>query len=193
MKDECIQISQYTKTIDQWMVEMNIPSDLREKIATSDVILLPVDYHNKSMAFANGAYEFMEYCIGQNKLNFDICCTDDEFTQIEMCSFQLRLGRYFLSSGAIGVIFWNMISNYIYSQVEHYLPQTNKEEIVDTKESQSAPEVSFSIIFPDANGLNKEIKYDGPLEGIEKVGELIKSMTDETTQRDTTFINEGRL
>lgn len=188
MKEDYIQISPYAKTIDQWMVEMKIPSELRTKISTSDVILLPVGYHNRPLAFANGAYEFMEYCIGQNKLNIEICCTDDDFTQIEMCSFQLRLGRYLLPSAVIGVIFWNLISNYIYDQVEHYLPQTNKEDIVDSKDFQSAPEVSFSIILPDANGHNKEIKYDGPLEGIEKVGDIIKSMNDEATQRDTTFI-----
>ena len=63
-----------------------------------------------------------------------------------------------------------------------------QEDIVDSKDFQSAPEVSFSIILPDANGHNKEIKYDGPLEGIEKVGDIIKSMNDEATQRDTTFI-----
>ena len=141
MKEDYIQTSPYAKTIDQWMVEMKIPSELRTKISTSDV-----------------AYEFMEYCIGQNKLNIEICCTDDDFTQIEMCSFQLRLGRYLLPSAVIGVIFWNLISNYIYDQVEHYLPQTNKEDIVDSKDFQSAPEVSFSIILPDANGHNKEIK-----------------------------------
>ena len=133
-------------------------------------------------------YEFMEYCIEQNKLNIEICCNDNDFTQIEMCSFQLRLGRYLLPSTVIGVIFWNLISNYIYDQVEHYLHQTNKEEIIDSKEFQSPPEVSFSIILPDTNGHNKEIKYDGPLEGIEKVGEIIKSMNDETTQRDTTVV-----
>lgn len=188
MKEDRIQISPYTKTIDQWMVEMNIPSELKIKISTSDVILLPVSYNNKTLAFANGAYEFMEYCTEQNKLSIEICCTDDDFTQIEMCSFQLRLGRYLLPSTVIGVIFWNLISTYIYDQVEHYLPQTNKEEIADPKEFQSAPEVSFSIILPDANGHNKEIKYDGPLEGIEKVGEILKSMNDEATQRDTTFI-----
>ena len=105
-----------------------------------------------------------------------------------MCSFQLRLGRYLLKSAVIGVIFWNLILNYIYDQVKHYLPQTNKEEIIDSKEFQSLPEVSFSIILPDPNGHNKEIKYDGPLEGIEKVGEIIKSMNDETTQRDTTVV-----
>jgi hypothetical protein len=188
MKEDCIQISPYPKTIDQWMVEMNIPSELKTKISTSDVILLPVGYHDKPLAFANGVYEFMEYCIEQNKLNIEICCNDNDFTQIEMCSFQLRLGRYLLPSTVIGVIFWNLISNYIYDQVEHYLPQTNKEEIIDSKEFQSPPEVSFSIILPDANGHNKEIKYDGPLEGIEKVGEIIKSMNDETTQRDTTVV-----
>ena len=113
MKEDYIQTSPYAKTIDQWMVEMKIPSELRTKISTSDVILLPVGYHNRPLAFANGAYEFMEYCIGQNKLNIEICCTDDDFTQIEMCSFQLRLGRYLLPSAVIGVIFWNLISNYI--------------------------------------------------------------------------------
>lgn len=188
MKKDFIEILPYTKTIDQWMVEMNIPSELKTKISTSDVILLPVGYHNKPLAFANGAYEFMEYCTEQNKLKIEICCTDENFTQIEMCSLQLRLGRYLLPSTVIGVVFWSLISNYIYDQVEHYLPQTNKEQIANPKEFQSAPEISFSIILPDANGHNKEIKYDGPLEGIKEVGEIIKSMNDEATQRDTTLI-----
>ena len=121
MKEDCIQISSYPKTIDQWMVEMNIPSELRTKISTSDVILLPVGYHNKPLAFANGAYEFMEYCIGQNKLSIEICCSDEDFTQIEMCSFQLRLGRYLLPSAIMGMIFWNLIPFFDFRECDRRL------------------------------------------------------------------------
>ena len=167
----------YLKTIEQWMEDMKISTPQREQLMAADVIALPVGYKDGEDAFAIGAYDFMAFMKEQGQLQIMACCADGQYTVLELCSSKIRLGRYFLPATVSGLIFWGLLTNYISSQINPILPQITATEVVEAPKFLEAPEVSFSIVIPDSLGNKKEIEYSGPVEGIEKVGEIIKTLT----------------
>ena len=172
-----ITIRPYMKSIEEWMEDMMIPIGDREQITVADVVVLPIEYRECKHAFATSVYDFMAYARERGLFNIEVCCSDDGFSELELCSAKTRLGKFFLSSTITGAIFWGVLSNYVYDQVEPILPQITPIEVVDTPPFLEAPEVSFSIVIPDSLGNKQEIIYDGPVEGIDKVGEIIKTLT----------------
>lgn len=46
--------------------------------------------------------------------------------------------------------------------------------MADVPSFQSEPECSFSVIIRDSTGKCIEVKYDGPVSGMEEAGEQIK-------------------
>lgn len=172
-----ITIQPYTKSIEEWMEDMVIPERDRKQIEGADVIVLPVGYRDCEQAFSSSVYDFMAYARERGLFNIEVCCPGNCFTELELCSVKKRLGKFFLVSTLSGTIFWNVVSDYIYDQIKSILPQITSVETVESPKFLDAPEVSFSIVIPDSLGNKQEIIYDGPVEGIEKVGEIIKTMT----------------
>ena len=173
---EQIQVKPSAISIEQYMNFMGIPPSMRPQIVGADVIALPAGYVDNEKAFAVSLYDFMAYVNEQGSLKMEICCTDDQFSVVELCSLKTRLGKFFLPSVITGVLFWNILSNYIYDQIKPVLPNFNPIESVETPQFLDAPEVSFSIVMPDSTGNMTEIEYDGPVEGVEKVGDIVKTL-----------------
>lgn len=172
-----ITIRPYMRSIVEWMEDMRIPAREREQIAEADVVVLPVGYRGCEQAFASSVYDFLEYVHERNSLHVEVCCRDEGFSVLELCSSKKRLGNFLLASTIMGTIFWSILSDYIYDQMKPFLPQFAPIENVETPQYLEPLEVSFSIVIPDSQGNKQEITYDGPVEGIEKVGEIIKTLS----------------
>lgn len=181
-----ITIRPYIKSLEEWMDDMEIPAEERGQIAGADVLVLPVGYRDFEQAFDSSVYDFMAYVHERGLLHIEVCCPEDGFSELELCSAKTRLGKFFLPSVITGTIFWGILSDYIYDQVKPILPQITPVEVVEMPKFLNSPEVSFSIVIPDSLGNKQEITYDGPVEGIEKVGEIIKSLTNgDGSKQDT--------
>jgi hypothetical protein len=181
-----ITVRPYIKSLEEWMDDMEIPAEERGQIAGADVLVLPVGYRDFEQAFDCSVYDFMAYVHERGLLHIEVCCPEDGFSELELCSAKTRLGKFFLPSVITGTIFWGVLSDYIYDQVKPILPQITPVEVVEMPKFLNSPEVSFSIVIPDSLGNKQEITYDGPVEGIEKVGEIIKSLTNgDGSKQDT--------
>lgn len=159
------------------MEEMLIPDGERGQIAGADVVVLPVGCRDCEQAFETSVYDFFVYARERGLFNIEVCCPEDGFSELELCSAKKRLGKFLLASTITGTIFWGVISNYIYDQIKPILPQFTLIENVETPHYLEVPEVSFSIVIPDSLGDKQEITYDGPIEGIDEVGVIIKTLT----------------
>ena len=93
-----LMIREYTRTLDEWIEAMQLPSGLRSQMKEAQIVLLPAGYCNCPEAFAHDALDFLNYCQQTNRLKAEICCTDDNFSQIEMCSVKISIGRIFALS-----------------------------------------------------------------------------------------------
>lgn len=175
--NDYITIRPYTKSIEEWMEDMEIPAGERGQIAGADVVAFPVGYRDCEQAFATSLFDFLAYARERDLFKIEVCCPEDGFTELELCSAKKRLGKFFLASTITGTIFWGVVSEYIYDQAKPILPQFSPIENVRTPQYLEAPEVSFSIVIPDSLGNKQEITYDGPVEGIDKMGEIIKTLT----------------
>ncbi|MBP5423681.1 MAG: hypothetical protein J6Y78_14700 [Paludibacteraceae bacterium] len=175
--NDYITIHPYTKSIEEWMEDMVIPAGERGQIAGADVVVLPFGYKDCEQAFTTSVYDFLAYARERSLFKIEVCCPEEGFTELELCSAKKRLGKFLLASTITGTIFWGVVSDYIYDQAKPILPQFSLIENVRTPQYLEAPEVSFSIVIPDSLGNKQEITYDGPLDGIEKVGEIIKTLT----------------
>ena len=190
--DKYITIRPYSKSIEEWMEDMVIPEGERGQIAGADVVVLPAGYRDCEKAFATSVYDFLAYARERGLFNIEVCSPEDGFSEIELCSVKKRLGKFFLASTITGTIFWGVVSDYIYEQVKPILPQFTPIENVETPQYLEAPEVSFSIVIPDSLGNKQEITYDGPVEGIDKVGEIIKTLTNSNGSESNTGDSKER-
>ena len=159
------------------MEDMVIPAGELGQIAGADVVVLPVGYRNCEQAFATSVYDFLVYARERDLFNIEVCCPEDDFSELELCSVKKQLGKFLLASTITGTIFWGVISDYIYDQIKPILPQFTLIENVETPHYLEVPEVSFSIVIPDSLGNKQEITYDGPIESIDEVGDIIKTLT----------------
>ena len=74
-----------------------------------------------------------------------------------------------------GVIIWNIVSGYIKDVIDEAVKtEPVVEQVADVPSFQSEPECSFSVIIRDSTGKCIEVKYDGPVSGMEEAGEQIK-------------------
>lgn len=171
-------VKEYSKTLYDWCDEMALSDELRQSVLSSQLVLIPEGYKGNPKAFTNYANDFYQYCKRIDNLSIEICCNDDEFTQFELCSVKVRLDKIFSVSSISGVILWSVLSGYIKDAIDSvFRTEPAKEQVVDSPSFQSEPECSFSVIIRDSTGKYFEVKYDGPVSGMEEAGEQIKKIT----------------
>lgn len=181
-KKATLKVQEYNRSLNDWMEAMQLPSDLKAQIAKAQIVLLPAEYHDCPTAFANDAVDFLNYCQQKKLLAAEICCTDDNFSQLEMCSVKINLGRIFAGTkdfakkGTI-IIFWNVLSCYIYDKVKDFEVQPAPTAVIEKPAYMEHPECSFSVIVKDTDGKHIEVEYDGPVSEIEQVRKTIIQLT----------------
>ena len=171
-------VKEYNKTLYDWCDEMTLSDELRQSVLSSQLVLIPEGYKGNPKAFTNYAIDFYQYCKHIDNLSIEICCNDDEFTQFELCSVKVRLDKILSVSSISGVILWSVVSGYIKDAIDSvFRTEPAEEQVVDSPSFQSEPECSFSVIIRDSTGKYIEVKYDGPVSGMEEAGEQIKKIT----------------
>lgn len=167
---------EYHKTLDEWCEEMSVSDDIKQSVMSSQLVLLPMGYRDSPMAFTNHTVDFYNYCKHKG-LSIEICCNEEEFTQLELCSFKVRLGKILAPSTISGILIWNIVSGYIKESIDTIVKdEVATEQVVETPAFQSEPDCSFSVIVRDTTGNYIEVKYDGPVSGMEKAGDQIKKI-----------------
>lgn len=171
-----LTIQECNKTLEGWCEEMSVSETIKQSVMSSQLVLLPMGYRDSPMAFTNHTIDFYSYCKHKG-LSIEICCNEEEFTQLELCSFKVRLGKILAPSTISGILIWNIVSGYIKESIDTIVKdEVATEQVVDTPAYQSEPECSFSVIISDTTGKYIEVKYDGPVSGMEKAGDQIKKI-----------------
>ena len=180
-KTPSLVVREYDKTIEYWIEEMKLSDGLKTSVLNSEIVFIPCDYKDAPNAFTDHTYDFYNYCIQKAGFRVEICCEEQDFNQLEMCSLKVRLGRFFSVSSISGVILWNIISGYIKDSIDYRLEKVteNMEQVEEIPAYQSEPECSFSVIIRDTTGRYIEVFYDGPISGMEEAGDQIKKITNE--------------
>lgn len=167
-------VREYNRTLEDWCLEMNLSVELEAAVMDSQLVLIPDGYRDCPMAFTNYASDFYSYCKHINGLRVEICCEEEDFTQLEFCSFKIRLGKIISPATISGVILWNVISGYVKDAADSVLKDEPKtEQQTSEPPFQSEPECSFSVIVRDTNNKYIEVKYDGPVSGMDEAGDQI--------------------
>lgn len=172
-----LEVREYRKTIDDWCREMHLSDDLIASVMKSQLVLIPVGYRDCPEAFTSYTSDFYNYCKHIEGVSIEICCNEEDFTQLELCSVKVRLGKIFAPSTISGVIIWSLVSGYIKDAIDTVAKsEPVVEQVVETPSFQSEPECSFSVIIRDTTGRYMEVKYDGPVSGMEEAGDQIKKI-----------------
>lgn len=170
-------VREYNKTLKDWCVDMNLADNLVESVKKSQIVIIPDGYRDCPKVFTSYASDFYNYCKNIEGLSIEICCNDEDFTQVELCSVKVRLGKIIATSSISGVILWNVISCYIKDAIDTALKdEPITEQVVEAPSFQSELECSFSVIINDSTGKSFEVKYDGPVSGMEEAGDQIKKI-----------------
>lgn len=169
-------IQEYHKTLDEWCEDMVLPDATKQSVISSQLVLLPWGYRDSPKAFTSYTIDFYNYC-KRNGMNIEICCNDEDFSQLELCSVKVRLGRILAPSAISGVLIWNIVSGYIKEAIDTIVKDEVKvEKVIEPPAFQSEPECSFSVIVRDTTGNYIEVKYNGPVSGMEEAGNQIKKI-----------------
>lgn len=167
-------VCEYGKTLKDWCKEMNISKELEVSVFNAQLVIIPEGYMDCPKSFTNYAADFYSYCKQHGVLNVEICCEDEDFTQVELCSLKLRLGKLIAPSSIAGAIIWSVVGGYIKDALDPIIKnEVVAEQDADIPSFQSEPECSFSVIIKDSTGMYIEVKYDGPISGIDEAGEQI--------------------
>lgn len=175
-EDPHLTIQEYHKTLDEWCEEMSVSETVKQSVMSSQLVLLPMGYRDCPKAFTSYTGDFYNYCkrIG---LSIEICCNEEDYQQLELCSVKVRLGKILAPSAISGVLIWNIVSGYIKESIDTIVKdEVATEQVVETPAYQSEPECSFSVIINDTTGKQIEVKYDGPVSGMEEAGDQIKKI-----------------
>lgn len=171
-------VREYGKTLKEWCKEMNISKELEVAVFNAQLVIIPEGYMDCPKSFTNYAADFYSYCKQHGVLNVEICCEDEDFTQVELCSLKLRLGKLIAPSSIAGAIIWSVVGGYIKDTLDTIVKnEVSAEQNTYIPSFQSEPECSFSVIIKDSTGMYIEVKYDGPVSGIDEAGEQIKRIT----------------
>ena len=173
VEESRLVIQEYFKTLDDWCTEMELSDTIKQSVMSSQLVLIPEGFRDCPKAFTNYTSDFYNYCKHINSVSIEICCNDEEFTQLKLCSVKVRLGKIISTSSISGVIIWNLVSGYIKDVID-VKTEPVAEQVADAPSFQSELECSFSVIIRDSTGKCIEVKYDGPVSGMEEAGEQIK-------------------
>ena len=170
-----VKVFDATQSLDAIIENIKIDSDVINSISKANIVFVPCITCGDTLAFPSGTNEFFQYCRTHSDCDVEICCNDADYCEMELCSFQIRLGKIYVKDIAVGVIS-GLISSYIFTLLtSHEVPSTLVEQEYLTK-----PTVSFSIVVSDTtNSLHKEFKYEGPAEDVKEVTDNIISMWNE--------------
>lgn len=169
-----IKVLDITQSLDEIIEIVKIAPDIRNSIYEAKIVFVPSIGYD-TFVFPSGTNEFYQYCRTHSDYDVEICCNDADYFEMELCSFQIRLGKIYVKDIAIGVIS-GLISSYIFTILtSHEAPSTLVEQDYLVK-----PTVSFSIVVSDTtNSVNKEFKYEGPAEDVKEVTDNIINMWNE--------------
>ena len=81
-----------------------IPAGERGQIAGADVVVLPFGYKDCEQAFTTSVYDFLAYARERSLFKIEVCCPEEGFTELELCSAKKRLGKFLLASTITGTI-----------------------------------------------------------------------------------------
>lgn len=176
MTTTMVKVSDVTQSLHEIIENVRIDSDVRNSINEAKIVFVPSITCGDTFAFPSGTNEFFQYCRTHSDCDVEICCNDADYCEMELCSFQIRLGKIYVKDIAVGVIS-GLISSYIFALLtSREAPSTLVEQEYLTK-----PTVSFSIVVSDTtNTLHKEFKYEGPAEDVKEVTNNIISLWNES-------------
>lgn len=138
---------------------------------TSSVVFVPAGYPQNPAAFPVGVLDFYSYCCKQMDGQVTYCA--DGFQTIELCSLQLRLGR-FVVAGIVLPFFLNILSNFVYDKAKNFYDNNQCQIEAPYQEEAS---VSFEVVVADSAGVQtKTFKYEGPVSGVESATSSIKTL-----------------
>ncbi|WP_097561592.1 hypothetical protein [Porphyromonas gingivalis] len=168
-----LQVLECKQTLEDMVSQANLTDENRKNVYNSSIVIVPVEYYGTVLLFPSGTSDFYQYCIEKYGIGIEICSNDEDYKEIEQCSFQLRLGKIHVKEIALGII-GSLIASYTYDALKFNF-NLPKPEI--KTEYQAEPTVSFSIIVSDSTGtVQKEFKYEGLAKDVKEVTDNIEAL-----------------
>lgn len=146
LQEEKIIIEQYSKGED----------------ALNNIVLIPQFYPRDGInkAFAYDTVSFYKYTkIKQKYASIGTYTCEEPIPTLALHSNEIWLPVIWIASNILLPTTLNLISNYIWSRMSCLKGENHI--------------VHFHLITEDKEGILKKIKYDGPIEGLEKIEKII--------------------
>lgn len=121
--------------------------ETRNKLDSTDIIILPTPYEHEKYYFAQEAVNFVKYCrYIDNNTTVDILADEDKIESRNLCSFDIWMPIIFIATNILLPIAVNLVSSYI----DQRMKGREKEECT----------VKVSFIIKDGDK-SKALNYDG--------------------------------
>lgn len=171
MDTNLIQEINVEETFDDIIEKYGVSKEVIENISQIGISLLPSIERDGIFAFPIDIDEFYHYCKSKN-VEIGICA-DGNPPIIELCSAQIRVGKFLVNSIVLPILL-SVLANFVYDKLCNMLPQQSQPI---KQEYQVEPTVSFSIAVKDSCGvITKEYSYDGPAKDIYEVTKHIENL-----------------
>lgn len=177
-----VSIEDNLLSLEQYIEVLQPKAELIPAMNAASVVFVPAGIPYNPAAFPVGILDFYQYC--KQAMGDDIAyCSTPNMQTIELCSSQLRLGKFLVKDVALP-IFLGLIVNYTsYKMQNHVESEPAKIETQYLEE----PSVSFTVTVVDsADVKSKTYSYEGPVSGIQEAGNTVEKLWQDEKRKGNT-------
>lgn len=144
---------------EKYFTEYSISNVTKDKLDSTDILILPSPYENSTYFFAQEAVSFVKYCRSiNNDVKTDILADDDRIEIRALHSFDIWMPIIWIKSHIILPVAIGLVTNYIYDRMKG-------------RENEDCT-VKVSFIVRDGEK-TKELHYDGDAKAFKDTFEKI--------------------
>lgn len=142
-------------------VEANNSETIRNKIDTSDVLVVPAKHTDGEYYFAQESVDFIKFCrLNDKEHQFDIL-SEDEIKKRTLHSFDIWMGVIYVSQYVLLPIATGLVSAYIYEKMKgHEDEDTEVDVTFEVKHKKKEKKIHFRGSAEDFNKVFREGDLD---------------------------------
>ena len=153
-----LTVCDYEVDLVSYMDNEHVSQQRRDKLTTSDIVVVPSPYEDGKFYFSQETIEFLKYCRSADpEYNIELLA-DEDIVVRSLHSFDIYMPAVWIGTSILLPFVINLVSNYIYDRLKG-------------REHENA-QVHFSAIIHDRDKC-KQVSYDGDAKTFRKTFEKI--------------------
>lgn len=117
MKKDDLIITESTNLLNKYFVEKEVSEQTKEKLNTTDILVVPIRYDDGEYYFAQETISFLKYCRKTDPEHSADVLSDGDIKLRSLHSFDIWMPVIWIGSSIVLPLVINLVSNYIWEKM----------------------------------------------------------------------------